>query len=152
MKVIFLKNVAGVANADEVKEIADGYARNFLMPGGLAVIATQELVEAAEAKQAERMAEAEAQRAGYLEQAEGLEGKVIELGAKANEKGVLFAGIDAEMLADAITKQLKVEVTPEHMLVETPIKSLGEHEVKVIFQKDIIVPVKVKMVEEVKAK
>lgn len=152
MKVIFLKSVAGVADTDEVKEIASGYARNFLMPKGLAVIATPELVKKAEAKQAKRMAELVLKREQYQGQAETLKDKTVKLQAKANDKGVLFAGIDVEILADAITKQLKVEVSAEQVAIETPIKTLGEHEIKVVFLKDIIVSVKVKMVEEVKVK
>lgn len=152
MKVIFLKSVAGVADVDEVKEIADGYARNFLMPNGSAVIATQELIAKAEAKRVKHEAELEAKREQYLQQATSLADKSVELFAKANDKGALFAGIDATMIAEAITKQLKVEVTPEQVAIEAPIKSLGEHEIKVVFLKDIIVTLKVKMVEEVKVK
>ncbi|MDD5606146.1 MAG: 50S ribosomal protein L9 [Patescibacteria group bacterium] len=152
MKVIFLKSVAGVANVDEVKEVADGYARNFLIPRGVVVKATPELIAEVEARKTQRETELGAKREQYLKQAEELNDQTIELTAKANEKGALFAAIDPQEIAKEITAQLGVEILSDQIVLENPIKDLGEHEVKVIFLKDITAVAKVRVSEEVKKK
>lgn len=134
---------------DEVKEVSSGYARNFLLPKGVATIATPELIAEVEARRAQREAEMANQKETYTKQAEVLADQVVTINAKANPQGVLFAGIDAGQIAQAVTDQLKTAVTADQIMLEVPIKHVGEHMVQVVFLKDISTPVTVKVVEGV---
>lgn len=127
MEVIFLQDVAGVAKRGEVKQVTSGYAQNFLLPRGLAEIATPGKVaamkELAERKAVNKQAESEE----LVQRISGLEGKRITITAKANPKGGLFSAVTAEDIIQA----LETKLTPEQIVIAQPIKTVGEHIVKV---------------------
>lgn len=130
MKVILLSDVPRIGRKHEVKEVAEGYARNFLFPKQLAEVATQEKVEAARALAARSEKEREVQDELLRKNVEALSGKTITLKEKASEQGHLFHGVHAEVIAEALQAQLKVDIHPDYLLLEHPIKALGEHEVE----------------------
>jgi large subunit ribosomal protein L9 len=123
MKLIFIKDVGGVAQTGAVKDISDGYALNYLIPRGLAVQATAEAL----AKHQEKVKrEGEAHEKEHAELAalvQSLEGKRVEIKARATDKGGLFKSITA---AD-IVKALGVQLPAEAIALEKPIKEVGEH-------------------------
>ncbi len=121
MKVVILKT-------GEIKEVADGYARNHLLPQKLAVPATEEAIKQAEAKQAAVKAEQEKRKASEEESLSKLKDKVIEIKTKASEEGKLFAAIAAPDVKKALQEQLEVDF-PESYFKFEPIKELGEHQV-----------------------
>jgi large subunit ribosomal protein L9 len=131
MKVILLKNILKVGNAFEVKDVKPGYARNFLIPEGLAEIATDARVAHIEERRAKVQAANEAALAEATEHITALDGKTITLSEKANDQGHLFAGIHHNEIVDAIRVQLSVELLPEHILLEESIKETGEHAVEI---------------------
>ena len=131
MKIIFLKDVGGSGRAGEVKEIADGYAFNFLIPRGLAEQATPEKIAAHAKRSAELAAARKEEEAKLAKLVQALEGARVELKVRATEKGGLFKSIGKKEIASAIKEQ-KNSAVPEDMIqLESPIKTVGEHPVTI---------------------
>lgn len=131
MKVILLKNIPKLGSAFDVKDVKPGYARNFLIPEGLAEIATDGAIAQIEERRTKAAAANEAALAEATAHITALDGKTITLSEKANEKGHLFAGIHHNEIVAAIKDQLSIELLPEHILLEEPIKETGEHAVEI---------------------
>lgn len=135
MKVIFLKDVAKVGQHGTMKEVADGYALNFLIPRGLAIQATPDKVAAHLAAQ-KREGEAREQHAKAVTEAvHSLNGARVEMTARATEKGGLFKSITAADIVKAIQGERKVSIPVETIDLPKPIKEVGEHTLKIAFDK-----------------
>ena len=127
MKVLFLKDVGGVGQAGKIKDVADGYAMNFLIARGMAVQATPEKV-AAHAAATKREGEAHAREQAELAKAvQALEGARIEMKVRATDKGGLFKSITVS----DIQKSLKVAIPESAITLPKPIKEVGEHPIKI---------------------
>ena len=131
MKVIFLKDVPRVGRAHEVKEVADGYARNFLFARKLAEPATALKVEALKTRTAEHEAHRKVQEHLLLKNLETLQGVKLEIKSKANEQGHLFKGIHVKDIVKLLHEHGHVDLNEEHVLLEHPVKELGETQVPV---------------------
>ncbi|KKW47448.1 50S ribosomal protein L9 [Candidatus Kaiserbacteria bacterium RIFCSPHIGHO2_02_FULL_59_21] len=131
MKVIFLKDVGGVGRAGEVKDIADGYALNFLIPRGLAKQATTEALAEHAKVQAALAAEKERREADLKEAIQRLRGARIELKVRATEKGGLFKAIGPKEIADALHQQKSVSIPEEGIAPLEPVKTTGDHIIKI---------------------
>lgn len=147
MKVLLIKDVYKLGRAGEVKKVADGYGRNYLIPQGLAVLATPGAL-----KQAERIrAQAEIRRARLNEElkdlAEQLNGLTIVFNARAGETGKLYGSITTQDIAEAIQQQTRYEVK-RHQIETQPIRNLGEHSVRVRLTMDLIPEIKVIVLRE----
>jgi len=127
MKVILLQDVPELGEKGDVKEVALGHARNFLIPKGLAQEATEEKVKEVEAEKVKQAKEAEVDLIKTEELAQKLEGQTMEIVAKASEEGTLYAAVSAIKVAEALKAQ-GLEVRKEQINVGH-IKELGEHEV-----------------------
>lgn len=129
MKVLFKKDVADVAKAGQVKDVADGYARNFLIPRGLAVAATSgALKQVAELQAAAaRHAAEEEQAARDLQQK--LEAQPIVIDAKAGSQGRLYGSVTTADVAAAIQKQLGAAVDRRDLEIAEPIRQVGSYPV-----------------------
>jgi large subunit ribosomal protein L9 len=133
MKVIFLKDVGGVGVHGTIKEVADGYALNFLIPRKLAEQATPEKAAKIQA-QMKVAAAAEAQKnAKGSEYARTLNGAAITVEAKANEKGHLYKQLSTDAVALAIKEEQGIEVAPDAIRFSNPIKEIGESKAEVKF-------------------
>ena len=133
MKVILQKDVPGTGKRGEIKEVADGYARNFLLKKNLAKVATDQLqqdIKASEEKEKKKM-ESELKQSQKL--ATKLEGVEIELNEKVSDGGTLYAAVSAGKIATALKKKFKVDVASSQIRVEPPIKEPGEHLVCIDF-------------------
>ena len=130
MKVIFLKDVKGVGRRDEMKEVADGYAMNALIPKGLAVQATANTMAALEARKKKETTAQQAADAQYVIALEKLAGARIVVVARANEKGHLYAELLPEAVIAAIEKEYGVAL-PAASLSLPHIKTVGEYETEV---------------------
>lgn len=146
MKVIFIKDVKGVASRGDVKDVADGYARNFLFPHHAAVAATVQAL--AQMKEAEEMEHRRAEKElNKLQEAAGrLDGEEIIIGVKTNADGTLYAGVREQQIITAL-KKLGHTIKPEQVALKSPLKTLGEHMVVVRFGHGLEVDVRV-VVEE----
>lgn len=131
MKVIFLKDVKGKGKKGEIKNVADGYAHNFLLKQGLAVEASNANTKALEAqKNKEQILAAE-----ELQQARNLKEKVeqltVELHAKAGEGGRLFGSITTKQIADELNKKHSIKIDKRKMDLSEGIRALGHTKVPV---------------------
>lgn len=133
MKVILLKDVPGTGKKGEVKNVADGYARNFLLQRGLASLGTEKAVAEKSEADSRQHKKAEEDLLEAQKKATKLDGQMVEIPAKVSDQGTLYAGIAAGAIVSAVKKQLGMAITPRQLRVTEPIKELGEHEVAVDF-------------------
>lgn len=131
MKVILLKDVPGVGKAEEVKDVADGYARNFLFPRHLAVAASTKAVVDVQAKHAKSAKLAERELKDEQKTASRVDGFELEIAEKASDKGVLFASVTPAQIAAALEK--KGYKVGADQLVMKPIKHVGTTPIKIKF-------------------
>jgi large subunit ribosomal protein L9 len=131
MKVLFKKDVTDVAKAGQVKDVADGYARNYLIPRGLAVAATPGALKQVADVQAiaARHAAEEEQSAQKLK--EKLEAQPIVVEAKAGQQGRLYGSVTNADVAGAIQKQLGVAVDRHNLDIPDPVRQVGSYQVSV---------------------
>lgn len=129
MKVIMIKDVRGVGRAYEVKNVADGYAINFLFKQKFAEPATPEKVAAIEAKQKAHEAELAKAEEELTKKVQSLRGKRIKIAARATEKGGLFKQISPKDIAHQIVVEHKVAVPETAVLLPEHLKTVGEHSV-----------------------
>ena len=129
MKVLFKKDVAEVAKAGQVKEVADGYARNFLIPRGLAVAATAAALKQVADVQAAatRHAAEEEQAARELEAR--LEAEPIVINAKAGSQGRLYGSVTTADVASAIQKQVGTAIDRRDLEISEPVRQVGTYQV-----------------------
>lgn len=110
----------------ELKQVADGYARNYLFPHKLATAATAEAVQASEVQRAKRVAEQVANKDAATEVAKKLKGVDVQIAAKANETGTLFAAVSAADVVAAVKKNIGLTLAPEAIALES-IKKIGKY-------------------------
>lgn len=142
MKVLLIKDVYKLGRAGDVKRVADGYGRNYLIPQGLAVPATEGAL-----KQAERIRQkAAAQRAILNEEmaavAEKLQGLTLVFAARAGETGKLYGSITAQDVAETLQEKVGYAIKRQ-MLEMQPLRTLGEHTVQVRLTMDLIPQIRV---------
>ncbi len=131
MKVILLQDVKEIGKKDDIVNVSDGYARNFLFPRKWAMEATENAVKVVERKrEAERRKEAEA-RAAAEQTAAKLKNKVVILKVKCGEKGRLYGSVTAQEVADAIKAGYGVEVDKRKVEIKEAVRQLGDYEVNV---------------------
>ncbi len=130
MKVIFSADVRGQGKKGEMKEVSDGYARNYLLPRGLAVAATQDNLNAMKLRDAAKKRQMELEKAAAQENAKKLEGVIVKVKAKAGEKGRLFGSVTSKEIADALAEQHGIEIEKNKIVQAEPIKSFGSYTVK----------------------
>jgi large subunit ribosomal protein L9 len=131
MKVIFTKDVPKVGRKYETKEIADGYASNLLIPRGLAIVATPEAIRRIELEKSKIEGERKVQESLALKNLKELEGITVTMVEKANDKGHLFAGLHKAEIIPALLKQTRLEISPESLMLDKPIKEVGKHTIEV---------------------
>lgn len=131
MKIILLKDVKGLGRKYDIKEAKDGYVLNLLLPKGLAIHATDKNIKDVDVKKRNDLEHRKIQEDLLLMNLKELDGIKIEMTEKANEKGHLFAGIHKEQIIPEIKKQAKIDMLPEFLILEKPIKEVGEHEITV---------------------
>jgi large subunit ribosomal protein L9 len=139
---MLLKDVYKLGRAGDIKKVADGYGRNFLIPQGLAVLATAGALKQAEKvrKQAEiRRAELNSELKGLAEQISGL---TLTFSAKAGETGKLYGSITTQDVATAISEKTRYEIK-KHQVDMQPIRNLGEFTAHVRLTMDLVPEVKV---------
>lgn len=128
MKVILIKDIENLGNAGDVKEVANGYARNFLIPGGYIEVATKSAVERAEKIKIEKEKVAKEGLKGIEEIAEKLESVSITIKAKADDSGKLYAAIKSKEIFKSLNDK-GFKISEDKIVIEKPIKELGDYEV-----------------------
>ena len=130
MKVIMLKDVKGTGRANDVVEVNDGFARNFLIPKGFAQEATVQNLNRSNQQRSLQVHRKNMERAEALELAKKLEGVRVEVTAKAGKDGRLFGSVTAGDIADALKKK-RIEVDKKRIELDAPIKQAGETQVSI---------------------
>lgn len=138
MKVIFLKDVKGRGKKGEVKNVADGYAHNFLFKQGLAIEANQTNMStlSAQQKKEEKVAAEELAEAKKLK--EVIEKVTVELTAKAGEGGRLFGSITTKQIAEELQKKHGIKIDKRKMELEDAIRTLGHTKVPVKLHHEVV--------------
>ena len=130
MKVILTQDVRGKGKKGQMIEAAEGYARNFLLPKGMAVLATADAVNTMNLQaKAKAKADAEA-KAAALEIAEKLKSCQVKIAAKGGEGGKLFGAVTGKEIAVALKEQYGMDVDSKKLVLDQPIKTFGSFEVK----------------------
>lgn len=148
MKVVFLQDVPKVARAGEIKEVADGYGRNFLIPRKLALLARSEAVSNLKvqlAAEARSQAQTEAE---LLELAGHLNGKEITLAARSGASDRLYGSITAADIAAELESATGMVIDKRKIELDEPIRQLGSYEIVVRLAKDIVPKIMVKVTEQ----
>lgn len=147
MKVLLIKDVYKLGRAGDVKKVADGYGRNFLLPQGMAVLATPGAM-----KTAERIRAKAAERRTILNEemsvvAEALKKIQLSFGARAGETGKLYGSITSQEIADAIQQKSGYGIKRQQLDMQ-PLRTLGEHTVRIRLTMDLIPEIKVTVYRE----
>jgi large subunit ribosomal protein L9 len=147
MKVLLVKDVYKLGRAGDVKKVADGYGRNFLLPQGMAVLATPGAM-----KTAERIRQKATERRSLLNEemsvvAEALKKVQISFGARAGETGKLYGSITSQEIVDAIQQKCGIAIKRQQLDTQ-PLRTLGEHIVRIRLTMDQIPEIKVTVFRE----
>ena len=130
MKVIFNTDVRGQGRKGEMKEVSDGYARNYLLPRKLASEATADALNALKLKEKAKAAQMAKEKALAEENAKRLSGVGVQISARAGQGGRLFGAVTSQEIADALREQHGIELEKNNIVQAEPIKQFGSFEVK----------------------
>ena len=148
MRVVFLDDVENVARAGDIKNVADGYARNFLLPRKLAAAATTSTVQQAEAKARAIAKEQEKVDEAARSVAASLSASALVIPAKAGEGGRLFGSVTASDIADELSKRGAGAVEHRQVVLDAPIKEVGTYPVVVNLTRNVKAEVSVEVTAE----
>ena len=148
MKVIFQQDVRGQGKKGEMKEVSEGYARNYLIPRNLAVEATKDNLNALALKEKAKKAQEAKERALAEENSKKLKDVVATVRAKAGANGRLFGSVTSQEIADALKEQHGIEIEKNRLVQSEPIKAFGSYEVKCKFGFGIEGTVNVLVIEQ----
>ncbi len=146
MKVILKQDVKGLGKKDEIVNASDGYAKNYLIPRGIAVEATSGNVNETINKQKALADKKQRELDTAKDFASKLNGKTVTIKAKAGESGKLFGAISGKDIADAIKNQFKIEIDKKKIVLDDPIKTAGEHKVEIRIYAGVVTSIIVNVV------
>lgn len=146
MKIILLDNIRGIGQVGDVKEVSDGYARNFLFPRKLGKVASDGAAKEAEAMKAKKLEALSMAKAQSEELAKKLEGIAVVLQGKSNEKGKLFSAITAADIATELSKEAGVHIPPDAIALDEHLKTIGDHSVRINLSGTISAEMKITIV------
>lgn len=142
MKVIFIKDLAGAGKKGEIKEVNDGYAKNFLIAKGFAQIATSDVQAKIAKEQKEAVAKKQKEKAKLEALKQDLEKRVFVFKVKVGDKGQIFSGIHEKEIATAVSTKMAMIIEKNQVKLEKPIKELGEHKVTLKLDSGLIAVIK----------
>ena len=147
MKIVLRADVDNLGNKGDLVDVAPGYARNYLVPKGLAITASAGVTRQAEAMRRSRQVRDRREKEGAEGTARQLAAKRVEIKARAGEGGRLFGSVTSTDIAEAVEAQTGVKLDRRKLHVE-PIKTLGTHEVPVRLHTDVEVPLIIEVVPQ----
>ena len=147
MKVILVKDVKGSGKAGDTLNVAEGYARNFLLKNGLAVEASAKNLNELAGKKASEQHKLDVEKAENEKIAASLEGKDVTITAKAGQGGKLFGAVKTSAVAEAIAKQHSVKIDKKKIVMNSEIKSFGDFEATIKMSQGVSCKLTVKVVE-----
>jgi large subunit ribosomal protein L9 len=148
VKIVLREDVETLGHKGDLVDVADGYARNYLVPRGLAIKATKGVVAQADAMRRNRSARDDRDREAAQEIAARIADRRIQVKARAGEGGKLFGSITSADVAEAITAAAETEIDRKAITLGEPLKELGEVEVPVRLHPEVTATVTVEVVAE----
>jgi len=136
MKVIILQNIKELGQMGDVKQVKDGYARNFLIPNKLAIFANKENLSQIEALKKKRQEALSQEKQIMQAVAQKLNDLKLEIQAKADAKGTLYASIGEQEIIEQLKKS-GIDLTPDFIRLSGPIKKLGDYKVSFEYDSDV---------------
>ena len=130
MKVILQQDVKGQGKKGQLIEASEGYARNYLLPRKLAVLATPDAINTMNLKEKARRAEEQRQREEAIAAAQKLKDCTVKLTAKAGNGGRLFGAVTTKEIAEGLKAQFGLDIPKQKLVLDEPIKAFGTYEVK----------------------
>jgi large subunit ribosomal protein L9 len=147
MKLLLHADVDGLGKRGDLIEVADGYGRNYLVPKGLALPATDGIEAQADSMRRARDQRETRDRAASDEIAKALVGKPITVSHQAGENGRLFGSVTAHEVADAVQAQTGIELDRRNLHLDDPIRTIGTHQVTAKLKANVQFPITVEVVE-----
>lgn len=147
MKVILQQDVRGQGKKGQLVDVSDGYARNFLLPKKLAVIATPDNLNTMKQQEKARKAQQAAEKAEAEALSKKLEGLMVKIPAKAGEGGRLFGAVTAKEISEALSAQHGLNIAKTKLVLDEPIKACGGYQIKAKLGYEIVGTVNVMVVE-----
>ncbi len=148
MKVIFLEDVKGKGKKGELKDVSDGYARNFLLPKKLAKEATADNLNTFKLQEKARAAQIAREKAEANENVKKLDSLVVKVSAKAGTNGRLFGAVTNKEISEALAKQHGMNIEKNKIVLAEPIKTYGAFDIKCKFGYEITGVIHVVVCEE----
>lgn len=148
MKIVLREDVETLGRKGDLLDVADGYARNYLVPRGLAIKATKGVVTQAEAMRRNREAREVRDRTAAQELAGRLNTGPLTVGARAGEGGKLFGSVTSADIVAALLDRTGIEIDRRAVMLDNPIRELGEVEVPVRLHPEVVVPLVVAVVAQ----
>lgn len=148
MRVLFLKDVKGKGKKGEIKNVADGYAHNFLLKNNMAVEATPAAISALEGQKKKSAKEAAEELAEAKKLKETLEQLTVELKAKSGNDGRLFGSVTTKQIASQLEKTHGIKIDKRKMELEDAIRALGYTNIPVKLHHEVVATLKVHVAEE----
>lgn len=134
MKIILTQDVKGTGKKGEIKEVSDGFARNFLIKKGLAIIVTKDLIVKQVAKETKIKKEKTIAQKQIEKDFSKVNKKTIVFKEKVNDKDILYAAIDNKRIVEEVFSQLKLKLDKKQVILKETIKNIGNFEVKITFK------------------
>lgn len=134
MKIVLTKDVKTVGKKHDVKTVADGYALNFLIPNGLAEIASPKAMNRVQTEMKREADEKKVKEDLLVKNLKSIHDVRVEVEADANEKGHLFAGIHKDEIVKIVKQETEVDLLPEFIILDKPIKTTGEFPIDIKVQ------------------
>lgn len=148
MKVILTQDVKSQGKKGQLINVSDGYARNFLLPKGLAVEADAKAMNDLKNKESARLHKIELEKQAARETAEKLQALTVKLFGKAGADGKIYGSVTTMEIAEKLDKQHNITVDKRKIMLDEPLKTFGTHQVKVKLYTDIIGTINVVIAEE----
>jgi len=137
MKVILLKDISGKGKAGEIKEVSHGFARNFLIPQGLALIATPAVIKQVELRLQREENQEIVDQAKLAELAEQIKGSEIHFQARTGAGDRLFGSITAADIAEKLSQAIGSVINMKKIDMDKPLRQVGSHEITIRLAKDL---------------
>lgn len=148
MKVILQQDVKGQGKKGQMIDAAEGYARNYLLPRKLAILATTDAINTMNLKEKARRAEEAANREAAVTLGNKLKDVTVKIAAKGGKEGKLFGAITNKEISDALNEQFGLDVAKQKIVLDEPIKAFGTYEVKAKLGYEVTTKFSVSVTEE----
>lgn len=143
MKVILLQHIRGMGQKGDVKEVSEGYFRNFLAAKKLAVPADDKQLAHIQSQKSKQNEKLEAMKESAMSVREKIHDKIVIIEEKASETGKLFAAVSKKEICEVISRDLNVTLSEKQFELKEQIKALGEYEIEIPLYKDIIAKLRI---------